>query len=339
MSATRCQACRSTTGPRRARRRCSSPRWARPDRASSSAGSAWSARTATSSLLRWGRCRRAGTPATASPGRWRWRCGWRPTTCCGRTAASRCWSSTTCSPSSTSPPRAAGRAGRAGRAGSRHGRGAGGCPRCPGRGTRRGARRGGAAVTEDVQPTRRRRDRRRRSEAAAAPPLPPPSGVDLGRALLAQARADARSTGCAPRTGRPCAPATWTASGAAAPVPTTATRSRSAASVDRLVTERGWAANAAVGGVVARWPVMVGPELADHCVPERLRGHGPDRPRRLDRLGHPAAAARPDARRPAQRRVRRRHRHAGEGARPRPARRRRQGRLRVPGQGPRDTYG
>ena len=39
-------------------------------------------------------------------------------------------------------------------------------------------------------------------------------------------------------------------------------------SVDRLVAERGWQAQAAVGGVVARWPHVVGPELADHCVPE-----------------------------------------------------------------------
>ena len=47
------------------------------------------------------RCRPRATPATASPGRSRWRCGWRRTTCCAPTAASRCWSSTTSSPSST----------------------------------------------------------------------------------------------------------------------------------------------------------------------------------------------------------------------------------------------
>ena len=32
-----------------------------------------------------GRCRPRATPATASPGRSRWRCGWRPTTCCAPT--------------------------------------------------------------------------------------------------------------------------------------------------------------------------------------------------------------------------------------------------------------
>ena len=39
--------------------------------------------------------------ATASPGRTRWRCGWPRTTCCGPRATSRCWSSTTSSPSWT----------------------------------------------------------------------------------------------------------------------------------------------------------------------------------------------------------------------------------------------
>jgi len=45
-----------------------------------------------------------GMPAMASRGPSRWRCGWRRTTCCAgspTTAASRCWSSTTSSPSST----------------------------------------------------------------------------------------------------------------------------------------------------------------------------------------------------------------------------------------------
>ena len=36
------------------------------------------------------RARPRGTPATASPGRSRWRCGWRRTGCCGPTASSRC---------------------------------------------------------------------------------------------------------------------------------------------------------------------------------------------------------------------------------------------------------
>jgi DNA replication and repair protein RecF len=41
------------------------------------------------------------TRAMVSRGRWRWRCGSRRTTCWPPTAASRCWCSTTSSPSST----------------------------------------------------------------------------------------------------------------------------------------------------------------------------------------------------------------------------------------------
>ena len=35
------------------------------------------------------RCRSRATPPTGSPGRSRWRCGWRPTTCCAPTATTR----------------------------------------------------------------------------------------------------------------------------------------------------------------------------------------------------------------------------------------------------------
>ena len=41
------------------------------------------------------------------------------------------------------------------------------------------------------------------------------------------------------------------------------------AAINRLVTERGWEAPAAVGGVMGRWPEIVGEDLAKHCVPER----------------------------------------------------------------------
>ena len=52
-------------------------------------------------------CRSRATPATGSPGRSRSRCVWRRTTCCARTAASRCSSSMTSSRSWT-PPAASG---------------------------------------------------------------------------------------------------------------------------------------------------------------------------------------------------------------------------------------
>ncbi|CAM5719471.1 hypothetical protein SANTM175S_06568 [Streptomyces antimycoticus] len=41
------------------------------------------------------------------------------------------------------------------------------------------------------------------------------------------------------------------------------------AAINRLITERGWEAPAAVGGVMGRWPQMVGPEVAQHCEPQR----------------------------------------------------------------------
>ncbi|MET7639240.1 DciA family protein [Streptomyces sp. NPDC005438] len=42
------------------------------------------------------------------------------------------------------------------------------------------------------------------------------------------------------------------------------------AAVNGLITERGWETPAAVGGVMGRWPQMVGPQVAQHCEPERF---------------------------------------------------------------------
>ena len=39
------------------------------------------------------------------------------------------------------------------------------------------------------------------------------------------------------------------------------------AAINRLLTERGWETPAAVGGVMGRWPQIVGDDLAKHCVP------------------------------------------------------------------------
>ncbi|MGW6460498.1 DUF721 domain-containing protein, partial [Streptomyces sp. NPDC055078] len=41
------------------------------------------------------------------------------------------------------------------------------------------------------------------------------------------------------------------------------------AAINRLITERGWETPAAVGGVMGRWPQIVGEDLANHCVPLR----------------------------------------------------------------------
>jgi len=38
--------------------------------------------------------------------------------------------------------------------------------------------------------------------------------------------------------------------------------------LQRLVNERGWGVDVAVGGVMGRWQSVVGPEVAKHCEPE-----------------------------------------------------------------------
>jgi len=38
--------------------------------------------------------------------------------------------------------------------------------------------------------------------------------------------------------------------------------------LDRLVSDRGWQTDAAVGGVMGRWPAIVGPEVAAHATPQ-----------------------------------------------------------------------
>ncbi|MFW6692571.1 DUF721 domain-containing protein [Streptomyces sp. MAR4 CNX-425] len=108
-------------------------------------------------------------------------------------------------------------------------------------------------------------------EAPAAPgapdsAAPEPSGVDLARVALRAARAEARARGAAAQQRRQARRGGGLRSGARAdgrdPLPL-------GAAVSRLITERGWEAPAAVGGVMGRWPQLVGPEVAQHCAPER----------------------------------------------------------------------
>ena len=135
-------------------------------------------------------CPPRGTPATASPGRSRWRCGWPRTTCCAPTASSRCWCSTTSSPSWTPaagsgwPSWSAGRAScwSPARCRRRAGR--------PARRPVRGRRGGGAPCRMSQAPTGRRRpgdpalprspDRRRRRPGRRRP-VPPAAAAGRGR--------------------------------------------------------------------------------------------------------------------------------------------------------------
>jgi predicted nucleic acid-binding Zn ribbon protein len=41
--------------------------------------------------------------------------------------------------------------------------------------------------------------------------------------------------------------------------------------LERLVAERGWQVDVAVGGVLGRWSRVVGPQVSGHCAPESFR--------------------------------------------------------------------
>ncbi len=100
---------------------------------------------------------------------------------------------------------------------------------------------------------------------------------DAARAALNRARAAARarghSSGTPARGGRGAQGTSR--SGAAAPStagagPDARDPQRVQGSIGRLVAERGWSQPVAIGGVMGRWPQVVGPALAEHCTPERF---------------------------------------------------------------------
>ena len=104
-----------------------------------------------------------------------------------------------------------------------------------------------------------------------------PQDSDLSQSLLAQARAASRAgvrTGAPRRRGGPAVrrrrrgssdPGVYSGAG-----PDDRDPQPIAASVDDLVSERGWTEPLAVGGVEGRWPQIVGAEVAAHCVPEEF---------------------------------------------------------------------
>ncbi|AXE87203.1 MULTISPECIES: DciA family protein [unclassified Streptomyces] len=95
---------------------------------------------------------------------------------------------------------------------------------------------------------------------------PEPSGVDLARVALRAAKEAARARGDAAQQKKQARRGGGLRSGAHADG-----RDPMAlgAAINRLITERGWEAPAAVGGVMGRWPQIVGEKLADHCLPQR----------------------------------------------------------------------
>ncbi|MEU6088616.1 DciA family protein [Streptomyces sp. NPDC047085] len=93
-----------------------------------------------------------------------------------------------------------------------------------------------------------------------------PSGVDLARVALRAAKEQARARGDAARQKKQAQRGGGLRSGARADG-----RDPMAlgAAINRLINERGWETPAAVGGVMGRWPQIVGEDLAKHCVPQR----------------------------------------------------------------------
>ena len=95
----------------------------------------------------------------------------------------------------------------------------------------------------------------------------PLRGPDLVRAALSEAKAAARAKGAPPPGGRRRTRAGSVRSTAGPeggdPVPF-------GAAVRRLVAERGWEQTSTAAGVLANWPDVVGPEIADHCQPVGL---------------------------------------------------------------------
>ncbi|MGW1325146.1 DUF721 domain-containing protein [Streptomyces antibioticus] len=92
-----------------------------------------------------------------------------------------------------------------------------------------------------------------------------PSGVDLARVALRAAKEAARARGEATQQ-RKQARRGGLRSGARADGRDPMALS---SAINRLITERGWETPAAVGGVMGRWPEIVGDDLAKHCVPQR----------------------------------------------------------------------
>lgn len=127
-------------------------------------------------------------------------------------------------------------------------------------------------------------------------PPTPRSGIDIAREALAAAKAEATRRGMAV-VGASSASGTSrgagsrrtgssTGSSAGSSPDRTSWRARRAGadtrsgahpderdpqllstSLDRLLAERGWATDVAIGGVMGRWAAIVGPALAEHCEP------------------------------------------------------------------------
>ncbi|KUN83902.1 hypothetical protein AQJ66_17200 [Streptomyces bungoensis] len=116
------------------------------------------------------------------------------------------------------------------------------------------------------EPAPRKPENGARPGGGAAGKAAEPSGVDLARVALRAAREAARARGDVARQKKQARRGGGLRSGARADG-----RDPMAlgAAINRLINERGWETPAAVGGVMGRWPQIVGEDLAKHCVPQR----------------------------------------------------------------------
>lgn len=113
------------------------------------------------------------------------------------------------------------------------------------------SRGGSASADPDAQPT---------------PANPATPAVDPAKALLAQARADARVRG---RGGGRRRERRTDAGGRSGAAPDDRDPQLFATALTRLLAEHGWEVDVAVHAVMARWAELVGSEVAAHCTPER----------------------------------------------------------------------
>lgn len=102
-------------------------------------------------------------------------------------------------------------------------------------------------------------------QAAPKPAAAEPTGVDLARVALRAAKEQAKARGAAAQQ-RKQGRRGGVRSGAGRDGRDPMSLGRA---VSSLITERGWEAPAAVGGVMGRWPQLVGPQVAQHCEPVR----------------------------------------------------------------------
>ena len=102
-----------------------------------------------------------------------------------------------------------------------------------------------------------------------------PTVVDAAAAALARARANALAKGLRPgmkpqARRRPVGDASPTTGGRG---PREGRDPRTLGDqLDRLVVDRGWKLDVAVGAVMGRWPEIVGPDIAGHVVPVSFEG-------------------------------------------------------------------